>query len=76
MEVGKLLVVIGLLLVVAGLVLWLAPQAFSWFGHLPGDIRIEHDGVYVFVPVTSMIVVSLLLTAFLNLAAWLLKSWS
>jgi len=71
MEAGKVLIAIGVMLVIAGLLLWLAPAAFSWFGRLPGDIRIERDNVYVYIPITSMIVISLGLTLVLNLIAWL-----
>ncbi|WP_457637164.1 DUF2905 domain-containing protein [Oceanithermus sp.] len=73
MEAGKLLVVIGLLLVLAGLLLWLAPAAFSWFGRLPGDIRLERDGIYVYIPITSMVLLSLGLTLLLNLIGWLIR---
>jgi H+/Cl- antiporter ClcA len=73
MEAGKLLILLGLLLVLAGLVLWLAPQAFSWFGKLPGDIRIKGEHTYVFIPITSMLLLSLLLTLLVNLLAWILR---
>ena len=72
MELGRWLIVLGLVLVLLGAVLYFFPRLFAWFGHLPGDIRIERDGVYIFVPVTSMLVVSVLLTLFLNLLAYLL----
>ncbi|WP_457630115.1 DUF2905 domain-containing protein [Oceanithermus sp.] len=72
MEAGKVLVAIGLLLVAAGLLLWLAPAAFSWFGRLPGDIRLERDGLRVYAPITSMILLSLGLTLLLNLIAWII----
>ena len=42
----------GGLLTMAG---WL-----RWFGHLPGDIRIERDNVRVYVPVVSMLLLSVL----------------
>lgn len=63
---------IGLLLVAAGVVLALvgllvASGALSWFGRLPGDIRIETPRTRVFVPITSMIVVSVVLTLLLAL---------
>ena len=58
--VGVVLVVVGLLIMTGGL---------SWFGRLPGDIRIERDGVRVYVPITSMILVS----AVLSLIAWILR---
>jgi hypothetical protein len=57
----------GLLLLVVGVVLHFAPGILSWFGRLPGDIRIERERGRFFFPVTSMIVVSVLLTLLINL---------
>jgi membrane protein implicated in regulation of membrane protease activity len=55
-SLGTWLVVGGIVLVVIGL---LANSGFlSWFGRLPGDIRIERDNVRFYFPVVSMIVVS------------------
>ena len=71
MEIGRWLIVLGLTLVLMGAVLYFFPRLFAWFGHLPGDIRIERDGVYIFVPLTSMLVVSVLLSLFLNLLGYL-----
>ena len=63
---GLLLVAGGILLVVIGLLVWAG--ALSWFGRLPGDVRVERPGMRVYVPVTSMvllsIVISLLLAVF------------
>ena len=59
---GKTLILIGLVLVALG-VLWMYfPKALSWFGHLPGDIRHKSENTTVFVPITSMIVVSVVLS--------------
>jgi len=55
---GKILIVVGLALVVAGLIIQFAPQAFSWFGKLPGDIRYEKGNMKFFFPITTMILVS------------------
>jgi hypothetical protein len=62
---GLVLVVFGAALVVVGLLVW--SGALSWFGHLPGDVRIERENVKVFIPFTSMILISLALTLVLNL---------
>lgn len=51
---------LGLALVVAGLLVW--SGALSWFGRLPGDLRIERPQVRVYVPLTSMLLVSLVLS--------------
>jgi hypothetical protein len=65
-EVGPWLVGTGVLLVVLGLLVW--SGALHWFGRLPGDIRIERDTVRVYVPIVSMLIVSVALTLLLNLA--------
>ncbi|HEY5578860.1 MAG TPA: DUF2905 family protein [Acidimicrobiia bacterium] len=62
MKVADILIWLGGALLVVGVVLRLFPGAFSWFGNLPGDIRIEGESSTVFIPITSMIVVSLVLS--------------
>jgi len=67
LPLGRLILLLGLALVLLGLALGYAPGLFGWFGHLPGDIRIEREnGTFIF-PVTSMIIVSVVLTILLNL---------
>ena len=53
---GPLLVGLGLVLVVVGLLVW--SGGLSWFGRLPGDVRIERESVRIYVPLVSMLVVS------------------
>jgi len=65
-ELGLLLVGLGALLAVAGLLIYWG--GFSWFGRLPGDLRYESESTRVFVPITSMILISILLTVLLSLA--------
>jgi hypothetical protein len=55
----------GLLLVVVGALAKFG--ALSWFGRLPGDLRWEGDGAAVYVPFTSMLLVS----GLLSLLSWL-----
>ena len=62
---GPALVLLGLGIVVIGLLVWWG--GFSWFGHLPGDIRIERETVRVYIPLVSMLVISIVLTLLLNL---------
>lgn len=58
--VGLLIVVAGVVLVVVGLLAW--SGALSWFGRLPGDIRVERPNARFYAPITSMLVVSVLLS--------------
>ena len=64
---AKLFLIVGSLLFVVGIILTYFPWLLSWFGRLPGDIRIEGDGSFVFIPFTSMIVLSVVLSALLYL---------
>jgi len=50
---GACLIVIGLLVYSGG---------FNWFGKLPGDIRYESERTGVYIPLASMLIVSLALS--------------
>jgi hypothetical protein len=64
---ARWLIVAGLALAGLGVILGYAPWLVFWFGKLPGDIRYESGNTKVFIPVTSMIVVSIVLTVLVNL---------
>ena len=64
---GKLLITIGLILVVLGIVMNYAPWLLNWFGKLPGDIRIEDKNKSLFIPITSSIAISIILSIIANL---------
>ena len=56
---GKLLVITGGILVLLGLFLW---GKIPFLGRLPGDVRIERDGFFIYIPITSMLLISAILT--------------
>jgi membrane protein implicated in regulation of membrane protease activity len=57
---GLLLIGVGAVLIVVGLLVW--SGALSWFGRLPGDIRVERPTARLYVPITSMLILSVLLS--------------
>jgi hypothetical protein len=69
---GKALVVTGGLLVLAGLVLLLVEkgadsggllsQWLGWFGKLPGDFSVQRDGFSFYFPLTTSILISVVLS--------------
>lgn len=64
---AKLLISLGLALFIVGGALQFAPWLFAWFGRLPGDVNIQSGSLRVFIPIASMILVSLALTLLINL---------
>jgi hypothetical protein len=62
--VARVLIVLGIAAVVVGLLVRVG--ALGWFGNLPGDIRIETERTRVFVPITSMLIVSVALSLLLS----------
>jgi hypothetical protein len=72
-SLGKGILVLGAMLVVVGGLLWLLGRTGMPLGHLPGDIRIEGKGMSCYVPLATMIILSLVLTIILNIVIRLLN---
>jgi hypothetical protein len=64
-EIGKLLILGGVILIVLGLLLLFAPH-LPWLGKLPGDILIKKENFKFYLPITTCILISLLLTLLFN----------
>ena len=58
---GKTLIIGGLLLVILGGLVLLSGH-IPWLGRLPGDIRIKRDGFSFYFPLTTCIILSIILT--------------
>lgn len=58
--VGLLVIIAGVIVVFVGLLIY--SGALSWFGRLPGDIRYESETTRVYIPITSMLLLSLALS--------------
>jgi hypothetical protein len=63
-SLGLLLVLVGVVLLVVGLLV--LGGGLGWFGNLPGDLRWEGERSRVYLPITSMILVSVVLTLVLT----------
>ena len=59
---GAAILLVGILVVTGSL---------SWFGHLPGDIRIENPGSRIYIPIVSCLILSI----GFSLVAYLIRRW-
>jgi hypothetical protein len=67
-DLGRVLIIAGAILLVLGLLLLLSGKV-PWLGHLPGDISIERDGFRFYFPLTTCILISIVLSVLL----WLFR---
>lgn len=65
---GWLLIIVGVLIAVIGGA-WLLSPSIPWLGKLPGDIAIERDKFRFYFPLTTCILVSVVLSGIL----WLIR---
>ena len=66
-SIGVLIIAAGVALIVVGLLV--ASGGLAWFGRLPGDIRVERPNFRLYVPITSMLVLSLVI----GIVSWLIR---
>ncbi len=65
-SLGKMVLYIGIIMVLVGGFFILIAKV-PWFGRLPGDIVYRREGMTIFIPITTMVLVSLILTFLLNI---------
>jgi len=70
-DTGKYIVVVGAAIVVIGILIYFFHDKLNWFGRLPGDVRIEKDNFRFYFPVTTMILLSVLISAIL----WVIRKF-
>lgn len=63
---GKFLIITGIIILIAGLVIQFSDK-IPYLGKLPGDIRIERENFTFYFPITTSILLSLLLSIVLML---------
>ena len=64
---AKLIIFIGLLIVIAGIILYFVGDKLHWLGRLPGDIRIEKENFSFYMPITTMILLSAIVSVLIRI---------
>ena len=71
-ETGRWLIIVGSLVLLAGLIFYFWGDKLQWIGHLPGDIRIEKDNFRFYFPLTTMLLLSLLVNLVIRIVRWIM----
>lgn len=58
-SLGKYIFFAGMAIAFVGLAFWLFSDKFGWFGNLPGDIKVEKENFRFYMPITTMILISI-----------------
>ena len=70
---GKYIIIAGIIVVLTGIIIYFFGNKLNFLGRLPGDIRIEKDNGSFYFPITTCILLSLLISVLVRLIQWLLK---
>lgn len=68
---AKILIILGALLLIAGLIAYFFGDKLNWLGRLPGDIWIEKENFSFYFPVTTCILISLIIMLVIKIVQWL-----
>jgi hypothetical protein len=69
-QLGKYLILIGAVILVLGIFIYLF-GGLKWFGHLPGDIRIERNNFRFYFPITTLILINLVIFLIIRFLKWI-----
>jgi len=70
-DTGKYIIIIGASIIVIGLLIYFFHDKLHWIGRLPGDIRVEKPNFRFYFPITTMILLSILISAIL----WIIRKF-
>ncbi len=73
-EIGKWVIGAGLLIVLGGIIIYFFGDKLGWMGNLPGDIRIEKENFSFYFPITTMIILSIVLSLLLTVIVRFFRS--
>jgi hypothetical protein len=66
-NISKYIIYFGVIAIVIGALIYFFHDKLHWLGILPGDIRIEKENFRFYLPITTMIIFSILITLIVNL---------
>jgi hypothetical protein len=68
---GKIIIFAGGIIVLIGVIIYFFGDKLRWIGHLPGDINIERENFRFYFPVTTLILLNILLFIIIRVWKWL-----
>ena len=66
-QTGKYIILFGIVVILIGAIIYFFGNKMNWIGRLPGDIRIERENFRFYFPITTMVLVSILITVIVSI---------
>lgn len=69
-ETGKWIVILGAIAIIAGIIIYFFGDKLGFIGNLPGDIKVERENFKFYFPLTTMILVSVIINLIIRLVRY------
>lgn len=70
-QTGKIFIVLGVVVIIIGFILYFSGNKLNFLGRLPGDIKVERENFKFYFPITTMILLSIIL----SLILWIIRKF-
>ncbi len=70
-DFSKWLIILGITTVIVGFLLNIFSDKLGWFGRLPGDIQLGSKNLRFYFPITTLIIINLVIFFIMRLITWL-----
>ena len=70
---SKFIILVGIIITLVGILFYFFGDYFKWIGNLPGDFKIEKENFRFYFPLTTMIIVSVIINILFRLITYLIK---
>jgi len=71
-QIGRIIILFGLIIIITGIIVYFLGDKLHWIGRLPGDIRVERENIRFYFPITTAIIVSIII----SLVIYLIRKFS
>lgn len=68
---GKLVIIAGIVIILIGIIIYFAGDKLNFFGRLPGDVNVEKENFKLYFPITTMILLSIVV----SLILWIIRKF-
>ena len=71
---AKSIIVLGAIIMLVGIVWYYFGEKLTFIGNLPGDIRIEKENFKFYFPITTMLIISVLINVLIRIYKYIFLS--